>query len=370
MKNYIDESGIGYRLEVEVLGGLSCGTYKCELLENSVDTIGISMPLKNGKLILLSVGQPIRVTYQGDKTYSFKTEIIGKKNRPVPMIMVPKPNAISPSGRSRLPGMTRVISVTSGKGGVGKTNFVVNLAYVLQKLGQRVMIIDADLGLANIDVLLGITPCFDLTHVIKGKKDITEVITQGPYGIKFIAGATGIQELTNLTDWQISQFITGLSALESYADIMLIDTGAGISSHVLSFALAADEVVVITNPEPTAIADAYAMIKIIAEKGKNHSISLLVNKTDTQDEAERTIRHLKIVTERFLGFTLNVLGYINNDRYVGEAVKRQMLFTAQYPSARASQCMDKIAQQICYGDLQVGNGTTNFFNRLFNLLSK
>ncbi|GAB4257818.1 MinD/ParA family protein [Thermincola ferriacetica] len=161
---------------------------------------------------------------------------------------------------------TRIIAVTSGKGGVGKTNFTINFALSLMAYGQKVIVLDADLGLANIDVILGISPKYNLYHVLKGEKTIQEIIVPGPQGLQIIAGGSGIQELANLRRWQVEQFIAKLGELEGLADILIIDTAAGLSRNVMSFVLAADEVIVITTPEPTAITDAYGLVKVMTTK--------------------------------------------------------------------------------------------------------
>ncbi|MGI6225623.1 MAG: MinD/ParA family protein, partial [Peptococcales bacterium] len=164
------------------------------------------------------------------------------------------------SGKSRL---TKVITVASGKGGVGKTNFTLNFGLALAELGQKVLILDADLGLANVDVILGIVPKYNLLHVINDEKELSEIVIEGPKGIKIIPGGSGIYELADLKEWQLERFLIRLTTLEKEYDYLLIDTGAGISKNVLDFALAADEIFIITTPEPTSITDAYGLIKTL-----------------------------------------------------------------------------------------------------------
>ncbi|HZK57982.1 MAG TPA: AAA family ATPase, partial [Clostridia bacterium] len=171
----------------------------------------------------------------------------------------------------------RVICVTSGKGGVGKTNFTINLAIELSRLNNRVVIMDADLGLANIDVALGIIPEYTLLDVIYGEKSIVEVMNSGPDNIKIISGGSGITELVDMSFSSIQQLIEKLLLINNYADIVLIDTGAGLSSAVLSFVLAAQEVIVVTTSEPTSITDAYAMVKTINLKKKDKKIGIVIN---------------------------------------------------------------------------------------------
>lgn len=264
---------------------------------------------------------------------------------------------------------TRVITVTSGKGGVGKTNFTINLAIALIKLGKRVVIIDADLGLANIDVVLGITPQYDLNHVFSGKKTVREVITQGPEGIKFIAGGTVVKEIFALKDWQIEKFINSISDLEEFTDIILIDTGAGISQNVLSFVLAANEVIVVTTPEPTAVADAYGIIKVTSLQNNSAQIKLVVNRAENVYEAEQTAKKLWIVAERFLNIDVKYLGYIFNDPCVSQAVKKQQPFLVTYPNCEATKCIYQLAKLLC--EEKQGNkensGIKGFLDRMTSL---
>lgn len=241
---------------------------------------------------------------------------------------------------------TRVIAVTSGKGGVGKTNFTVNFALALMALGQRVIILDADLGLANVDVLLGVNPEYNLYHVLKGEKNIKDIITIGPQGLQIIAGGSGMQELANLRRWQVEQFIGKLEQLEGMADILIIDTAAGLSRNVMSFLLASDEVIVITTPEPTAITDAYGLVKAMTSKKKQGVVHLVVNKVESAHEADITASKFTVVAEKFLKLNIGHLGFIFDDPHVSKSVKMQEPFMLKFPKASASQCVQRIAAQM------------------------
>ncbi len=262
---------------------------------------------------------------------------------------------------------TRIIAVTSGKGGVGKTNFTINLALALMSYGQKVIVLDADLGLANIDVILGITPQHNLYHVLKGEKTIQEVITQGPNGLQIIAGGSGIQELANLRRWQVEQFIGKLNELEGLADILIIDTAAGLSRNVMSFVLAADEVVVITTPEPTAMTDAYGLVKAMTSKKKHGVVHLVVNKVENAQEADTTANKLSLVAEKFLQLNIGSLGFILDDPAVSKAVKLQEPFLLKYPKSPATGCIQRLAAQLMEQDYIEPSGVKAFFNRLTKL---
>lgn len=265
---------------------------------------------------------------------------------------------------------TRVITITSGKGGVGKTNFTINLALALASYGKKVMILDADLGLANIDVVLGIKAPYNLFHVLKGDKNIKDIIAPGPNGISIIAGGSGIQELANLPKRQIDKFINQLNNLEGMDDFLLIDTGAGLSRNVMSFVLAADEVIVVTTPEPTAITDAYGLIKTLTTKKNNGVVRLIINKVENTGEADITSGKLTAVAERFLKFKVDTLGYILEDNSVIKAVKSQVPFLIKYPNTSASKCIYSIAAKLTKQEEKSAiGGIKGFFGRLAQMFN-
>jgi len=250
------------------------------------------------------------------------------------------------AAKARPARLARIISVTSGKGGVGKTNVVVNLGIGLARRGSRVLVIDADLGLANVDIVLGLTSRYNLYHVIKGEKKLQEIIVDGPEGLKVIAGGAGIRELANLSNSQRVQFIASMSELDDYADIILIDTSAGISQNVLGFVLASDEAIVVTTPEPTAIRDAYGIIKAIALENKDAKIRLIVNMAANPQEAEDVASRIEMVARQFLDIGLDKLGYILRDPAVPESVLKQKPFMVAYPTSKASKCVEVIADRL------------------------
>ncbi len=267
------------------------------------------------------------------------------------------------TGRDKL---TRVITVTSGKGGVGKTNFSVNLALALSELKQKVILLDADLGLANIDVILGLSTPYNLAHVIYGEKTIPEIICEGPRGLKIIPGGSGMQELANLKDWQVENFLTKLSHLEGLADYLIIDTGAGLAKSVQSFSLAADEVLIVTTTEPTAITDAYGLIKTIKQQRYSGKIQVVVNRANTAADAYVVFFKLKVAVNKFLDHKIEFLGSIRDDLKVSQAVKEQQPFIISYPTCKASQDIYQLASSLSKQDYNPENnsGVKAFFNRV------
>lgn len=268
--------------------------------------------------------------------------------------------------KDKTPRITRTIAVTSGKGGVGKTSLSVSLAIALAKSNASVTLLDADLGLANINVILGIIPKFNLYHVIKGKKKLKDVVIQVPEGIKIIAGASGFHQLANLDVKQRKDFISEISDLED-DDYMIIDTGAGVSQNVLSFITAADEVIVVTTPEPTAITDAYGIIKSIAAQSTDKTIRLIVNRCQTAAEGKRVAQRIINIAGQFLNIKVENLGFVFDDPNVPKSVRNQKPFIVSYPKSKAAGCVSVIGDRISNKrrEQKEGGGLTSFFKNLF-----
>lgn len=241
---------------------------------------------------------------------------------------------------------TKVIAIASGKGGVGKSNFTINMAIELAKLGNRVMILDADLGLANVDILLGINPKYNLVHLVRGEKDIKDIITETEFGIKVIASGSGVKELVNLSNQQRASFIEKISELEDMVDVLLVDTGAGISKNTLSFLYAADYGIIITTPEPTALMDAYGLIKVTSQSKSNVPLKLVVNMVNSREEAKEITSRVVLLARRFLNVFVESYGFIYRDKNVLTSVMSQKPFTVMFPDSKASVCVKEIAAKV------------------------
>jgi len=240
----------------------------------------------------------------------------------------------------------RVISITSGKGGVGKTSIVANLGYAFTKMGKKVLILDADLGLGNLDVLLGLAPKYNLSHVIMDEKAIEDILIEGPGKMKILPASSGIQELTNLTRKQKIKILTQLDLLIDSVDVLFIDTAAGISSNVMDFNATAQEIVVVVSPDPTSITDAYALVKVLSLKYSEKVCKLLVNRTTRLEEGREVFRQLHLVTERFLDINIEYLGCILDDDKVTKGVKSQKIVSELFPDTQASRCFRDLARKI------------------------
>ena len=259
---------------------------------------------------------------------------------------------------------SRVIAITSGKGGVGKTNIVGNLGYAFAKLGKKVLILDADLGLGNLDVLLGLAPKYNLSHVILGERKIDEILVEGPAKMNILPASSGIQELTNLNKDQKIEILTQLDLLIDSVDVLFIDTAAGISSNVMDFNATAQEVVVVVSPEPTSITDAYALMKVLSLKYSGKACKLIVNMVRRPEEGREVFRQLQIVTDRFLDITIEYLGYVLFDGKVTKGVKTQKIVSELYPDTPASRCFADISRKIAnMSPLNLPKGNSNLFWR-------
>jgi flagellar biosynthesis protein FlhG len=241
----------------------------------------------------------------------------------------------------------RVIAITSGKGGVGKTNIAANLAYILSNMKKKTLVFDADMGLANIDVILGLAPKFNLYHVLRGEKTLSDIVLEGPGGVKVLPAASGIQEMTDLTKGQKLALLDELNELSDDLDFMLIDTAAGIAGNVIYFNMAAREIIVVVSPEPTAITDAYALIKILYSRHAGKKFMLLVNMVKNAAEAREVYNKLSNATSHFLNLSIEYLGYVLDDHSVQDAVRRQRALAEVYPGSRACKCLSSIARKLC-----------------------
>lgn len=276
------------------------------------------------------------------------------------------------SQRARAPGEgARVVCVTSGKGGVGKTSFTVNLAISLVKKGLRVLIVDADFGLANVDVVMGVTPPYNLSHVIRREADIRDAIFEGPGGVHIISGGSGVLELLNLSEDQISMLMDKLLQIDDLADVVLFDTGAGAGPNVVRLIESSEEVIVITTPEPTAIMDAYALIKTVQRHGSEAKVRLVVSRAENAAEAEDTMAKFAAVVRLYLHVEMEELGYILADPNVPRSIRLQRPFMLSFPKSQAARDIDTITWRFMNVQPEgVSKGLRGFLNNLMHRSNK
>jgi len=267
-----------------------------------------------------------------------------------------------------MPDPVRVIAVTSGKGGVGKTNVSVNLSAALAAAGERVLLMDADLGLANVDVLLGLSPEFDLQHVINGEKSLDDVVIPGPAGFQLIPASSGVEHMAELTTLQQASLITAFSELKTPIDTLIVDTAAGISGSVVSFAKACQEVIVVVCDEPTSLTDAYALIKVMSTRHGVSRFQMLANMVKDENQGLLLYDKLLNTCDRFLNVGLGYLGAMPFDDQLRAAVKAQQPVVSAYPRSRAAKAMGRIAEKVkAWPEPEHGTGQLQFFvERLFD----
>ncbi|MFC0214356.1 MinD/ParA family protein [Paenibacillus chartarius] len=267
---------------------------------------------------------------------------------------------------------TRIITVTSGKGGVGKSNFTLNFALSLQAKGYKVLVFDADIGLANIDVLMGVSPKYNLYHLLKKEKTIWEIVQKGPGELEFIAGGSGFQDLIRLSEEELDYFSEQIGQLNGYADFLIFDTGAGLSKETLKFILAAQETIVVTTPEPTSITDAYAIIKMVHAMEYNVKFQLVVNRVTDPNEGKHTANKISLVAKQFLQLDIPTLGYVSDDPLVSKAVKKQVPFSVAFPNCPASKDLQELVNRFDHGlpapEPEQQSGVKGFLSRMIRLM--
>lgn len=267
---------------------------------------------------------------------------------------------------------TKIITVTSGKGGVGKSNFTLNFALSLQALGHRTLIFDADIGLANIDVLMGLTPKYNLYHLLKREKTIWDIVCKGQHDLQFISGGSGFGDLFRLSEEDLDEFSGQINELNGYVDYIIFDTGAGLSKETLKFIIAAQETIVVTTPEPTAITDAYAVIKMVHSMDAGVAFRLVVNRVSEWSEGKRTADKISLVAKQFLDLDIPFLGCIEDDPNVSKSVKKQIPFSIAYPNSPATRSVKRIAANFTENSSAEGmadsSGVKGFLARMLNLI--
>ncbi|KAB1437690.1 MinD/ParA family protein [Candidatus Galacturonibacter soehngenii] len=265
---------------------------------------------------------------------------------------------------------SKVITVTSGKGGVGKSSSAVNLAIYLKKMGKRVIIFDADFGVANVEIMFGTVPKYNLRDLIYKGKNIKEIIAFGPEDIGFVSGGSGITELSNLNRNQIELLIRNLSELDELADYIIIDTGAGISDAVLEFVMISKEILLVITPEPTSLTDAYSLIKVLNRSHNFQSndcmIRVISNRANSYQEGMNCYQKLDTVAKRFLNMNIHLLGVVPNDDNVSKAIIRQKPVSLLYPNSKASKAYEEISKRLANDIKEYPNkkGIAGMFNEI------
>jgi len=240
----------------------------------------------------------------------------------------------------------KLISVASGKGGVGKSSITVNLAIALAKLGQRVLVVDADFGLANVDIMLGVSAKFNLGHVLRGEKKLFEVIQEGYEGVRFISGGSGVFELLRMDEAQVQAIVQSLLTLRDPADIILFDMGAGVHENIVRTVLESTETIIVTTPEPTAVLDAYALVKTVLHTQPVHPLRLVMNRAGSAKEGQTVAEGFRRIVKQNLEANISLLGCVEFDDEMSKAIKRQTPIMASHPNSDVAESIMSIARTL------------------------
>lgn len=330
----------GQRLSFTTDSPLYPDVYQVEILAAHPDRIDLHLCFHRGYLLLLPVGTNIRwLSYTLNGANLISQVITRKTNDKVWSVTVPQQTRSSVRH-------TRVLAIGSGKGGVGKTAFTINLGLALSRCHQRVILLDADIGMANIEVLLGLENSRDLTDVLQGKCTLPEILTEGPGGIRVLPGSSGMASLLNLDSLKFNRIISGFTQLESNCDILIIDTGAGLSEMVLKFLEAADEFLLLTTPEPHAIMDAYALTKVLFQRNPRLDVNLIMNRCESRTEAIKASETFTRATKQFLGIQPRRLGWLPDEPLVTRSLKNKEPIFITHPQIDFSRQTLKIAQHL------------------------
>jgi len=324
--------------------------YESELISINKNFLEISIPFYNGNVLPFNSGFDLNFktkTSYGNE-YEFNSKIIGKNSTKQSLFISVPPEILKDietnsdsSGYNN--NQCKFITVISGKGGTGKTNFIINYAIALAKRGKRVALVDADFGMANIDILLKLSPIYNLTDIIRGDRAMEEVIIDAPGNIKLVPGGNGIQELSGLNPYQLERVFSGFEYLDNNFDYVLIDTSSGLSNNIIDFVFASQETIIVTTPEPHAISDSFSILRVLISKRNSLNLKLVVNKCENEEESEAVIKRISGVVSNFPNCNFTPFGFIPENNLVVKCIKSQTPLLLTYPDCDVSSCIDLFA---------------------------
>ncbi len=338
----------GTAIELRVESYVVKGVYPTTVIASNPAKaiIHITFPMDNGKLVFIPVGIRVTIHKNDEEDTKLECTVIDRVNGDHRCLVL---QAIQEEmfdlGSYEPKNNMRLFAVASGKGGVGKTTFTVNMALALAQRGMCVCILDGDLGTANVDVVLNLAPRYNIAHVISGQMDLLDTILEGPKGIKILPGCSGIQQLTELGDVEYNRLALGFDSLSEYIDIMIIDTPAGLSRNVTNFVAAAGMGYIITTPEPHALTDAYALLKVLVKEHGRSDLKLVVNRVESEQEALRVAEKVQFAAKKFLHTDIEYAGFIYDDSAVRRSLMLQEPLLLRSPRSGSSKCIQRLADQ-------------------------
>jgi flagellar biosynthesis protein FlhG len=367
--------------------------YDSELLSINKNFLEISIPFNNGAVVPFNNGFDLSLKTKTSfgSEYEFSSKIIGKNSTKqslfisVPPEILKEIEAKTDSSNDNK-NSCKFVTVISGKGGTGKTNFIINYALALAKKNKRVALVDADFGMANVDILLKLSPIYNITDVIRGDKALEEVIVDAPGDIKVVPGGSGIQELSSLNPYQLERIFSGFEYLENNFDFVLIDTSSGLSKNISDFVFASQDTIMVTTPEPHAISDAFSILRVLISKRNDINLKLVVNKCENEEESEAVVKRISGVVSNFPNCRFTPFGYIPESKLVVKAIKSQTPFFLAFPDSDVSSAIDSIADielgierktpdrkpvvELSFDNVKNTSNTGNFVKRFKDLFAR
>lgn len=320
--------------------------YESKIIHVGSQDLEIEIPYFKGLHVPLNIGFILNIrVFTSDGVKTFTSEVVDR-NMEKRTVTIKLPSELghayeqagSPHGSSKF------VTISSGKGGVGKTSFCINYGIALAGFGKRVVILDADLGMANVDVLLKASTRSNIIDVIDGTKEIEGIIAKAPGGIDIIAGGSGLQRLSSLSTPEFYRITKGFTYLQNHYNYVLLDTGAGLSRNVTDFIFASDETIIVTTPEPHAITDAYSIIKVVLEQNRDVNLKLLINKCENPQEGREVLYRITNVVKNFLNYTITPMGFLVESKVVGRSIREQVPFVLSYPGSDIARDVVSLAE--------------------------
>lgn len=348
------------------------GFYRSRILQVHEHSLVIAMPEQKKKTFFLPAGTMLTMYIDGSQHY--QAEVLSRSFHPQPTLHITLPHPVAGSVKDQPePGTARVIAITSGKGGVGKTTMAINLSVALSRMQYRVCLIDADLGTANVDFLLNLDALYDISHLASGEKTLEEIMVYGPENLRIIPGCSSLDNPANMLEQQFARLVNAFKRLDQETDLIILDTGTGLSANVTNFLAAADEILLVTTPDPHAVLDAYALIKTLCKVKQKPVLKLVINRVENDMEEKRVKYNLVNACRSFLGLSVEYLGRISESRQIMRSIREMTPVIIDFPKTEAAAEISNIASRLAGNrpgsKSKQQSGLRLFLNELQNLFA-